>query len=121
LKALVAPELPDSDPQKKVAMDLYTKYTKLHGAFSLYAGHMWDEMYMTAEALKKVDPKLDPAKPADLVKIREQLRDNLEKIKGFAGQNGIFNYSPDNHNGLGPKCYVPVVIEKGEWRLYKGK
>ena len=121
LKALVAPELPDSDPQKKVAMDLYTKYTKLYGAFSLYAGHMWDEIYMTAEALKKVDPKLDPAKPADLVKIREQLRDNLEKIKGFAGQNGIFNYSPDNHNGLPPRCYVPVVVEGGKWTLYKRK
>jgi branched-chain amino acid transport system substrate-binding protein len=121
LKALVASEIPDSDPQKKVAMDLYSKYMKLYGNFSLYSGHMWDEIHMTAEALKKVDTKLDPAKPADLEKIREQLRDNLEKIKGFAGQNGIFTYSPDNHNGLGPKCYVPVVIEKGKWLLYKGK
>ncbi len=121
LKALVAPDLPDNDPQKKVAMDLYNKYTKLHGAFSLYAGHTWDQIYMIAEALKKVDPKLDPSKDSDLVKIRGQLRDNIEQIKGFVGQNGIFNYSPNNHNGLGPKCYVPVVIEKGVWKLYKEK
>jgi len=121
LKALVASELPDNDPQKKVAMELYNKYMKQYGVFSLYAGHMWDEIYMITEALKKVDPKLDPGKPADLVKIREQLRDNLESIKGFVGQNGVFNYSPDNHNGLGPKCYVPVVIENGKWTLYKGK
>lgn len=121
LKALVAPELADNDPQKKVALELYNTYTKLHGKFSLYAGHMWDEMYLLAEVLKKVDPKLDPTKDADLVKIRAEIRDNLEKIKGFVGQNGIFNYSPDNHNGLPPKCYVPVVVEKGKWRLYKGK
>jgi branched-chain amino acid transport system substrate-binding protein len=121
LKALVATELPDSDPQKKVAMELYNKYTKQYGAFSLYAGHMWDEIYMIAEALKKVDSNLEPTKEADLVKIRSQLRDNLEQIKGFVGQNGIFNYSPDNHNGLGPKCYVPVVVENGKWKLYKGK
>jgi branched-chain amino acid transport system substrate-binding protein len=121
LKTLIAPDLPANDVQKKVAMDLYTKYTKAHGAFSLYAGHPWDQVYLVAEALKKVDPKLDPAKDPDLVKIREQLRDNLEKIKGFVGQNGVFNYSPENHNGLGPKCYVPVVIEKGAWKLYKGK
>jgi branched-chain amino acid transport system substrate-binding protein len=121
LKALVATELPDSDPQKKVAMELYNKYMKQYGAFSLYAGHMWDEIYMIAEALKKVDPNLDPTKEADLVKIRSQLRDNLEQIKGFVGQNGIFNYTPDNHNGLGPKCYVPVVVENGKWKLYKGK
>ena len=43
LKALVAPDLPASDPQKKVAMDLYNKYTKLYGPFSLYAGHTWDQ------------------------------------------------------------------------------
>jgi branched-chain amino acid transport system substrate-binding protein len=121
LKALVAPELSNNDIQKKVAMDLYTKYTKQYGAFSLYAGHAWDQVYMIAEALKRVDPKLDPEKPADLVKIREQLRDNLEGIKGFIGQNGVFNYSADNHNGLGPKCYVPVVVENGKWKLYKGK
>ncbi|HME41543.1 MAG TPA: ABC transporter substrate-binding protein [Syntrophorhabdales bacterium] len=121
IKTLVAPDLPDNDPQKKVAMDLYNKYTKQYGAFSLYAGHGWDEVYLLVTALKKVDPKLDPAKDADLVKIRAQVRDNLETIKGFVGQNGIFNYSPENHNGLGPKCYVPVVVENGKWRLYKGK
>jgi branched-chain amino acid transport system substrate-binding protein len=121
LKTLIAPDLPANDIQKKVAMDLYTKYTKAFGAFSLYAGHPWDQVYLVAEALKKVDPNLDPAKDQDLVKIREQLRDNLEKIKGFVGQNGVFNYSPQNHNGLGPKCYVPVVIEKGAWKLYKEK
>ncbi len=121
LKTLIAPDLPAGDIQKKVAMDLYTKYTKLYGAFSLYAGHPWDQVYLAVEALKKVDPKLDPANANDLIKIREQLRDNLEKVKGFVGQNGVFNYSPENHNGLGPKCYVPVVVEKGAWKLYKGK
>jgi branched-chain amino acid transport system substrate-binding protein len=121
LKALVAPELAENDPQRKVALELYNEYVKRHGAFSLYAGHMWDEMYLLVEALKKVDPKLDPTKDGDLKKIRAGIRDNLENIKGFVGQNGIFNYSPDNHNGLPQGCYVPVVVEQGKWRLYKGK
>jgi branched-chain amino acid transport system substrate-binding protein len=82
---------------------------------------MWDEMYLLAAALKKVDPKLDPAKETDLLKIRSDIRDNLEKIKGFVGQNGIFNYSADNHNGLPPRCYVPVVVQESKWRLYRGK
>jgi branched-chain amino acid transport system substrate-binding protein len=121
LKTLVAPDLPEGDPQKQVAMDLYTQYTKKYGAFSLYAGHTWDQVFLLVEALKKADPALDPAKEGDLVKLRAQIRDNLEATKGYVGQNGIFNYSPDNHNGLGPKCYVPVVVENGKWRLYKGK
>jgi len=119
LKTLVAPDLPDNDVQKKVCMDLYTKYTAKHGAFSLYAGHAWDQAFIITQALKKVDPKLDPAKEADLLAIRAQLRDNIENTKDFVGQNGIFNYSPDNHNGLGPKCYVPVVVKDGKWQLFK--
>jgi branched-chain amino acid transport system substrate-binding protein len=121
IKTSVAPELPANDPQKKVTMELYTKYTQKHGAFSLYAGHTWDQVYLFVEALKKCDPNLDPAKDADLVKLRAQLRDNLEKIKGFVGQNGIFTYTPDNHNGLPPNCYVPVVVQSGKWTLYKTK
>jgi len=42
-------------------------------------------MYLLAKALKKVDPKLEPAKDADLIKIRSDIRDNLERIKGFVG------------------------------------
>jgi branched-chain amino acid transport system substrate-binding protein len=121
LKTLIAPELPAGDPQKKVCLDLYDKYAKLYGAFSLYAGHTWDQMHMIADGLKKIDPKLDPSKPDDIAKIREQLRDKYEAIKGFVGQNGVFNLSPANHNGLPNKCYAPVVIEQGKWRLYKGK
>ena len=121
LKTLVAPELPDSDPQKKVTMDLYNEYTKQYGPFSLYAGHTWDQAYMIAEALKKVDPKLDPSKDADLVKIRNRFGITLSRSKTLWGRNGIFNYTPDNHNGLGPDCYVPVVIENGQWKLYKAK
>jgi branched-chain amino acid transport system substrate-binding protein len=121
LKALVAHDLPANDPQKKIATALYDEYTKRFGSFSLYSGHSWDMAYLLVEALKKVDPKLDPAKPDDVVKIRTQIRDNLEKIKGFVGQNGTFNYSPDNHNGLPHKCYIPVVVDNGKWKPYKQK
>lgn len=119
LKALVAPDLPDNDIQKKVAMELYTDYTKKYNTFNLYPGHTWDQVMLVAEALKKVDAKLDPSKEADLKKIRAELRDNLEGIKGFVGQNGVFNYSPADHIGLVEGCYIKVVIQDGRWRLYK--
>ena len=121
LRALVAKELPDTDPQKKVAVDLYNKYTKAFGDFSLYAGHGWDSISISAQALAKVDPSLDPTNEGDLKKIRSQLRASIEGTKNFLGQNGIFSYTPDNHNGLPPGCYVPVVIEKGKWAFYKEK
>ena len=121
LKALVAKDLPASDVQKKVALELYEEYSKQFKTFSLYPGHTWDQVMLIAKALENVDPKLDPAKDDDLKMIRTQLRDGLENIKGFVGQNGIFNYSPTDHIGLGEDCYVKVVVKNGEWRLYDGK
>lgn len=119
LKALVAHELPNSDPTKKIAVALYDSYVKQYGPFSLFAGHGWDMTKMTIQALQKVDPKLDPTKDADLKKIRASLRDNVEGIKNFVGQNGTFNYTPDNHNGLGPNTYAPVIVKDGKWIYYK--
>jgi len=119
LKALVAPDLPDDDVQKKVAMELYDAYTKEYKTFNLYPGHTWDQVMLIGQAFEKVDPKLDPTKEEDLIKIRAQLRDGLEGIKGFVGQNGVFNYSPTDHIGLTEGCYTKVVVKDGKWRLYK--
>ena len=119
LKALVAHELPDSDVQKKVAVELHDEFIKRYHTFSLYPGHSWDQVFLLADALKKVDPNLDPTKDDDLVKIRSQLRDRLEEVRGVVGQNGVFNYSPTNHIGLSEGCYTRVVVKDGKWRLYK--
>ena len=119
IKALVAHELPKSDPSKKIAVDLYDKYVKQYGPFSLYAGFGWDMAKLTAKALEKVDGKLDPTNDADLKKIREGIRNNLENTKGFAGQSGVYNYSADNHNGLGSGNYAPIIVKDGKWILYK--
>ena len=47
------------------------------------------------------------------------IRDNLEKISGFAGTSGIYTYSPDNHNGLDESAFIMVTIENGTWKLLK--
>ena len=117
LKALVAHDLPDDDIQKSIAVELYDRYTKKYGTFSLYGGHAWDALILIKMALEKVDPNLDPTNDAELKKIRAQLRDNIENLRNVVGQNGIFNYSPYNHNGLPYGCYIPVVISNGQWRL----
>ena len=118
IKTVVAPALPATDPQKKVCMELYDAYFKELKRIDFFVGHGWDMAQLLAKALEKVDPKLDPTKDADLTKIRVQIRDNLEKVKGFVGQNGIFNFSPTDHLGLAEGCYVLVVIKDGKWVLY---
>jgi branched-chain amino acid transport system substrate-binding protein len=118
-KAIVAHDLPDTDIQKKVCVELYDKYAKQFGAYNNFAGHGWDQVTLIATALRKIDPKLDPVKDKDLEKIRSDLRDSLENLKGVVGVSGIFNYSETDHLGLAEGCYPPLVVRDGKWRLYK--
>jgi branched-chain amino acid transport system substrate-binding protein len=50
----------------------------------------------------------------DKVKIRDFLENN---IKGFVGQHGVFNYSPDDHNGLTKDAFNMVIVKDGNWAL----
>jgi len=33
------------------------------------------------------------------------------------GVTGTFNFSPQDHNGLGADAFVMVQIQKGNWKL----
>ncbi|MGA2228400.1 MAG: ABC transporter substrate-binding protein [Syntrophobacteraceae bacterium] len=100
--------LPDNQPQKKVIME----YTKAYEArfkepVSSFGGHAWDAMNLAISALRAVGP--DPAK----------IRDHIEKTKGFVGMHGIFNMSPQDHNGLSKDDLEMVVVKDGKWALAK--
>ena len=47
--------------------------------------------------------------------FRVALRDNLEKLKDFAGSQGVFNMSEKDHNGTDRRAQVLVRIEGGKW------
>jgi len=117
-RAIVAHDLPDSDPQKKVCVDLYNRYAKEYGSYDNYAGHGWDQVTLISAALKGIDARLDPSKEEDLKRIRGELRNNLEKLTGIVGISGVFNYSESDHLGLSEGCYPALIIRDGKWRLY---
>ncbi len=52
----------------------------------------WESASVIVEALKKTGTDVTPAK----------LRDTIQSIKGFEGLWGTYNFSPDNHRGVGP-------------------
>lgn len=117
-RTLVAPDVPDTDPQKQMCQDVYDWYTSTYGPMSVYCSHMVDQVNVLARALENVDPNLDPTKDGDLAKIRVQVRDGIEGVTGYVGNHGIFNYSPTNHSGLHVGCYPLMIIKDGAWRLY---
>ena len=105
-KILIADLLPDSDPQKKVLMEYIKQFeSKYEQPVSGFGGYAYDAMMILNEAL--------PGTDGDLAK----LRDNIENIEGLIGVSGTFNFSPEDHNGLGSDAFVMVKIENGTWKL----
>lgn len=110
-KMLVAEGLPDADPQKKVLLDFVAWYEKGTGKKrSTFAGHAWDALQMSFMALSKVSPTM----PLD--QAHALVRDELEKVKNFAGTGGIFNMSAEDHVGLDERSMLLVRIEGGTWK-----
>jgi len=105
-KLIVAEYLPDDDPQKATLMKYKEEYESKYGqAVDTFGGHAWDSLWLVIKALEKVGP--DKAK----------IRDEIENTKNFIGTGGIFNFSPEDHNGLVKEAFVMVEIKDGKWTL----
>jgi branched-chain amino acid transport system substrate-binding protein len=107
-KLLVAGQLAGTDPQKA----LLEKYARDFEAANRYAastfgGHAFDGITMLADAIRHVGPD------------RAKIRDYMERLQGFLGTGGVFNMSPQDHNGLSTKDMVLVVIRAGTWTIWK--
>lgn len=107
-KVVVADILPGSDKQKKSLMAFvkdYQKHYKAEGDH--FGGHAWDAVMLIRNA---VENGADTA---------AAIRDQLEKTRGFAGIGGSFNYSPQDHAGLGKDAFVLVEIKNKDWVIVK--
>ncbi len=103
---IVADQLSDKDPQKKVLLAYKEKFEKKYGPVSTFGGHAYDALFITVEAVKRAGT-IDRAK----------IRDEIEKTHGFVGTGGIFNMSPTDHLGLNLDAFKMIEIENGNWKL----
>ena len=114
---VVAAQLPADNPVQKSALDYVTKYEAAHGkgSVSSFGGHAWDAgvllQYAIPQALKKGQPGTR--------EFRKALRDALESAKELPAAHGIFNLSPNDHQGFDQRARVMVTIENGGWKLVK--
>ncbi|MBN1365831.1 MAG: ABC transporter substrate-binding protein [Syntrophaceae bacterium] len=107
-KVIVADQLPDSDSQKKSLLNYVNKYKerfKVEGDH--FGGHAYDAVMLLKKAME--GGGFTPA----------AIRDQLEKVKKFAGVGGVFSYAPEDHAGLTSDAFVLVQVEKGDWKLIK--
>ena len=86
---LVADELPNSHPQKKLLVGYKNEYEKKYGGnVSTFGGHAYDALQLVLEACEKKGA------------TREAIRGYIEQRKGYIGTGGAFNFSAEDHTGL---------------------
>lgn len=106
-RLIVAEQIPDDHPQKAELL----KYKKLYedrydGEVSTFGGHGWDAVKILVAAIEKAGSD-DPA----------AITNAIEQVTGLVGTAGVFNFSPEDHNGLDASAFTMVTIENGDWKV----
>lgn len=114
---VVADQLPNSHPSKKIALDYTKRYEAKYGAGSVssFGAHMYDACLVLQAAAPKA---LKKAKPGT-AQFRQALRDAIESTHELVGTHGVFNMSPKDHYGHDERARVLIKAENGNWKLIK--
>ena len=112
---IVAEQLPESNPIRKVAMEFRKVYQQANGspandAFSAYSFDAW---LIFLDAAKRASAKAQPG-TAD---FRLALRDAIDSTHELVGTHGVYNFSPKDRYGVDQRARVIVRLEKGKWVL----
>ena len=93
-RLLIAEQLPDNNPQKKLLVEYKKDYeSRYKEDVSTFGGHAYDAVLILVEGIKK-------AKSFDKEKVREA----IENIKGLVGTAGVFNFSSTGPQRAGYGC-----------------
>ena len=110
-RLLVADQLPDSNPQKKLLVKYASDYKAAYKEdASTFGGHAYD-------ALSILFAAIESAKSTDADKIVTA----IEGLKGFSGTAGVFGFSAEDHNGLLMDSIVMTTVKNGGFAPYSGK
>ena len=107
-RLMVADQLSDTDPQKKLIQEFINEYENVgkYGKVSTHSGYAWDAIMIVVNAMRKAG-STNP----------EKVRDAIENIKNYIGISGIYTMSPADHCGLGVDSMVMIMVKDGKWKL----
>ena len=110
---IVAEQLPESNPIRKVSMDFRAAYQKVNGAPAVdaFSAYSFDAWLLLLDAASRAQG--DPGTPA----YRVALRDAIVNTRELVGTHGVYNFKPDNRYGSDDRSRVIVKLEKGQWKL----
>lgn len=108
-RLLVAGVLPAGQAQKKVLEAYKMAYEdRFKEPVSTFGGHAYDALHLVIDAIKKTGSD-----------DRDKIRDALEATKNFVGTGGVFNFSPEDHNGLTLDAFEMLTVKNGQFVLYR--
>lgn len=112
---VVAEQLPDDNPIKKVALDFIKAYDGEYGpgSHNAFAAYSWDANLLANNAVTQALKTAKPGTP----EFRTAIRDALEQTKELVGSHGVYTMSPTDHTGVDSRAAVLVQVEKGGWKL----
>ncbi len=112
---LVAAQLPDSNPIKKVALEYVRTYEGAFGAgtTTTFGAHCWDADLLLQRALPDALKAAAPGTP----QFRKALRDSLESVNDLIISQGVMKMTKTDHSGLDDRARVMVTIDQGKWKL----
>jgi branched-chain amino acid transport system substrate-binding protein len=114
---MVAEQLADNNPIKKVSLDFTKAYESTYGAGSrnAFAAYSYDAYLLADSAVAVAAKKAKPGTP----EFRQAVRDALESTKDVVGTHGVYTMSPTDHAGVDQRARVLVRVENGDWKLVK--
>ena len=111
---LVLPEMPDSNPAKKVALDYIGAYEKLYGSKpATFGANVYDAGLLLQKAVPIAAAKGKPGTP----EFRAALRDALEQTKELVGTQGVYNMTAADHSGFDRRGRELMQLKDGAWHL----
>ncbi len=112
---LVAAQLPENNPVKKVGLDYVQRYEAMFGPGSAntFGAHANDALVLLQAAIPVAAKNAKPGTP----EFRAALRDALEGLKDVVYSQGVVTMTKDDHVGQDKRARVMVTIENGTWKL----
>jgi branched-chain amino acid transport system substrate-binding protein len=116
--AVVAKQLPDSNPVKKAGMEFVNRYEAAYGANTMtqFAADAWGAYMLIANAVPQA---LKSGKPGTK-QFRVALRTAMENTKNLTVPQGIINMSPTDHVGLDQRSRVMGRIQGNKFSYAYG-
>jgi branched-chain amino acid transport system substrate-binding protein len=106
-RLLIASELPKDHPQRPVLLQYKKDYeARYKEEASTFGGHAYDAFLILVKGIEQ-------AKSTDT----EAVRAAIERLQGVVGTGGIFNFSPEDHNGLGIDAFEMLTVRNGKFAL----